>query len=111
MRHLPNILILTYEDTQQDLTGTLKKIAKFLNKTPSDELLQKMCEHLSFDSMQKNDAVNSSQNPTLKGNFIRKGKVGGWRNELTKAESNEIERFYAPIIEEYGLPIRYTLSE
>ena len=110
MRHLPNILILTYEDTQQDLKGTLKKIAKFLNKTLSDGLLQKMCDHLSFDSMQKNDAVNSSHNPTVKGNFIRKGKVGGWKDELTEAESAEIEKFYAPIIKEHGLPIRYSLN-
>ena len=111
MRHLPNVLILTYEDTQQDLAATLRKLATFLNKTPSDALIQQMCQHLAFDAMQKNDAVNSKHNPTVKGNFIRKGQVGGWRDELTSEQSAEIEAFYAPLIKEHGLPIRYTLDE
>ena len=111
IRYLPNILILTYEDTQQDLKGTLKKIAKFLNKSPNDELLQKMCDHLSFDSMQKNDSVNFSQHPALKGKFIRQGKVGSWKADFTEAVSAEIERFYAPVIKEFGLPIRYSLND
>ena len=67
----------------QDQKGAIKKAAKFLNKNLSDEDVEKLAEHLSFNKMKENPAVNLeplmsrkegfSKNSQLK--FIRKGQV------------------------------------
>ena len=75
LRHHPNVLIITFEEAQEDIMGVLRKMSTFLNKSLSDELLEKIKQHVSFDNMQENASVNSVHNPTIKGNFIRKGKV------------------------------------
>ena len=108
-RHLPNVLTLTYEDAQLDIMGTLRKMADFIGKSPSNDLLEKIKDHISFDNMRNNEAVNSAHNPTIKGDFIRKGKVGEWKKVLTVAQSEEIDRVYEQRLKENQLEFKYTL--
>ena len=61
-RHQPNILFLLYEDLKGDLRGNVLKIARFLGKdyekdlkTNNEEILKKVLEKSSFQSMQKNN--------------------------------------------------------
>lgn len=81
---------------KKDLPSTIYKCAKFLGVEDNitDEDVSRMCDHLKFDRMQKNPAVNI--NSYLKFNkdncvqFIRKGQIGDWKNYM----SNELsERF------------------
>lgn len=52
MRHESNIFFTTYERMKKDLRGVIKGLCEFLNKPiPSDDILDKAVEHLSFDSM------------------------------------------------------------
>ena len=57
-REEPNILFITFEDMKKNLPDVIKKTAKFLNKTLSDEEVLKLAEHLSFENMKKNKSVN-----------------------------------------------------
>lgn len=99
-RHRPNLLYIFYEDLQNDLPGMIKKIAKFLNKSYTDEEIAKLAEHVRFDNFVKNPMVNSpvpnnsdALPPTM---FIRKGKVGGWKEIFTP----ELEAKFDAWIEE-----------
>lgn len=56
-----NVLFLTYEEMKTDLMAVLKKTAKFLGKTYSDEDFKKLESHLTFDSMKVNKSVNFSK--------------------------------------------------
>ena len=55
-----NILFLTYEEMKLDLASVAAKVAAFLGRDlPSDpEGMQKFMDHLSFDKMKTNVAVN-----------------------------------------------------
>jgi len=94
----PNMLFLKYEDMKKDLSSTIYKCAKFLNVEDciTHEDVLRLCDHLKFDRMQKNPAVNiesylSFNNDNEHGaKFIRKGQIGDWKNYM----SNELsERF------------------
>lgn len=56
-----NVLFLTYEEMKTDLMAVLKKTAKFLGKTYTDEEFKKLESHLTFDAMKVNKSVNFSK--------------------------------------------------
>jgi len=78
-RHHPNLLFIFYEDLKRDLRGQLEKMAKFLGKDLSQEQLDRLREHLKFENIEKNEAVNNEHGKKTgfmnedQGKFIRKG--------------------------------------
>ena len=57
-RQQPNMLFITFEEMKQDLRAVIKRTAAFLEKTLTDDDIDKLAEHLSFRNMSKNKAVN-----------------------------------------------------
>lgn len=64
----------------QDLSGTCKKIAAFLERPLTDEQVDRICRHCHVDNMRSNDKVNMSYwrdvkevNDAEGGGFINKG--------------------------------------
>ncbi|XP_038215715.1 sulfotransferase 1E1-like [Zerene cesonia] len=96
-RHHPNMLFIYYEDLSRELAGSLKRMAEFYGKSYSEEQIQELCEHLKFDNFKRNDSVNQSKVLRDLGiideenGFIRKGKVGGWRDYFTGEMEEEVE--------------------
>ncbi|XP_022186789.1 luciferin sulfotransferase isoform X1 [Nilaparvata lugens] len=91
-RNDPNILFIRFEDLKKDLPSVIRKTAKFLNKDLSDEQVSRLSEHLSFESMKNNRAVNYEEvveiNKKFKlieadGCFMRSGKVGEWKAKMS----------------------------
>lgn len=48
---LDNILILSFEELKKDLKSVIRKVAKFLKVSVSDEDIEKLADHLSFKNM------------------------------------------------------------
>jgi hypothetical protein len=97
-----NILFIFYEDMKRDLESEVKKVMKFLNKNFSQEQIEKLCLHLSFDSMKKNPACNYEPNilsaeiknqSEEKFEFIREGKIGSHLREMTNDEIKSFDMF------------------
>jgi len=92
----PNMLFLFYEDLKADLRGAIGRVSKFLDSPLRPDQLDTLVEHLHIRNFRKNTAVNpTSLMKTLGlmsggGNFVRQGKVGGWREEF--AGFPEVER-------------------
>ncbi|XP_068899486.1 luciferin sulfotransferase-like [Tenebrio molitor] len=82
MRHNPNILFLRYEEMKSDLGGVIRRVSQFLEKPMTDEQIEVLIHHLTFETMTKNPAVNYTalHEPLRKvrpeGRFIRKGRIG-----------------------------------
>lgn len=99
-RNESNVLFLTYEEMKRDLPGTIRQLATFLGveSVATEENVNLIHEHVQFDKMQKNPAVNLE--PVLKmkqidcenskTKFIRKGQIGDWKNYM---DNNMSERF------------------
>jgi len=71
----------------QDFRETIKKIAKFLGKTYTDEQVDKVVDYLDIKNFRKNAMVNGSElkacNIIQPDNFVRKGGSGNWKNMFT----------------------------
>ncbi|XP_069678908.1 luciferin sulfotransferase-like isoform X2 [Periplaneta americana] len=102
IRDEPNVLFNTYEEMKKDLAGVILRTAKFLNCTLDSDQLKDLCEHLSFESMRNNPCVVNQDDLNLRKHrdvigdvqpLIRKGKVGGWKEDMTPYLANEMDRW------------------
>eukprot|EP00116_Pleurobrachia_bachei_P007021 sb/3467283/ len=106
----PNILFLTYEDLTEDTGRELGRIAEFLGVELNEELREKVLQESKFETMQGNDAVNYSWFVDTKTKpFIRKGKVGGWKGQLSGDQEGELDEAVRKVVEAGGR-IRCTLE-
>jgi len=105
-RHEENLLFLTFEEMKSDLGGVVDRVATFLGKSLTSKQKDDLLDHLSFDQMKANPAVNKDdvlesvrlRTGMEKGQFLRKGQVGDWRNHLTEEQVSCMARW-----EEQGL--------
>ncbi|XP_008430281.1 sulfotransferase family 2, cytosolic sulfotransferase 3 isoform X1 [Poecilia reticulata] len=96
------ILFITYEEMVQDLPASIRHISGFLHRNLSEEVIQKIAEHCSFQSMKANAMSNFSLCPkeymdSDKSPFLRKGIAGDWKNHFS---SEQLARFKSVITKE-----------
>ncbi|XP_029360862.1 sulfotransferase family 2, cytosolic sulfotransferase 3 isoform X2 [Echeneis naucrates] len=96
------IMYITYEEMVQDLPAVLRCISDFLDRNLSEEIIHKITEHCSFESMKANTMSNFSLIPKVymdqtKSPFYRKGIVGDWKNHFS---SEQLTRFTSVICKE-----------
>lgn len=110
-RSKENILFITYEDMQVNLGSCIKKLASFINVPCTEDEIDKISNLVDFRAMKQNIAVNLKNNPKIKHDmdFIRKGKVGSWKDVFTVEQSEYIDSLYAAEIQRLGLPIVYNV--
>ncbi|KAJ3640364.1 hypothetical protein Zmor_003666 [Zophobas morio] len=88
-----NVLYLKYEDMKKDLPSIVRQVAAFVGRSLTNEQVQILANHLSFESMSKNKAVNKEEHIENKrrnnltdyqeGKFMRSGKVGDYKTSMT----------------------------
>jgi len=78
------VLRLRFEDMKKDQKSAIHQVCDFLGVQLTEEMVECLIKHLSFDNMKKNPAVNpfaSDVKPQgLRDHFVREGKVGNWVN-------------------------------
>ncbi|CAG9800620.1 unnamed protein product [Chironomus riparius] len=105
IRHEPNILFLYFEDMKRNLKEEILKMMNFLGKSYSEEQIDKLCEHSSFESMKKNPSCNREQRiKTVKASknyvskneeftFMREGKIGSHHKEMTEDQKAKFDSY------------------
>ncbi|KAK2844250.1 hypothetical protein Q5P01_010909 [Channa striata] len=96
------IMYITYEEMVKDLPEALRNISDFLGRNLSEETIQKIAEHCSFNSMKANNMSNFSLVPKVymdsdKSPFLRKGVAGDWKKHFS---SEQLARFTSVIRKE-----------
>lgn len=85
----------------QDLPTMIKKTAAFLDKILTNDQVEALAQHLSFNSMKSNPAVNYEEHIILNkqmklinvdGEFIRSGKVDQWKEEMPGIVIEEFDK-------------------
>ncbi|XP_026330043.1 estrogen sulfotransferase-like [Hyposmocoma kahamanoa] len=100
-RNHPNMLFLFYEELSKDLPATIRRVCQFLGKQYSEDQIAKLCEHLHIDNFKINASVNEDVFKAVKfadekeEPFIRRGKVGGWRDYFDEEMTAQAERWIA----------------
>ncbi|ACB53617.1 probable sulfotransferase [Crocosphaera subtropica ATCC 51142] len=94
-----NVLFLTYENMKADLRPIIIKIANFLggdylNCIENEEIINKIIVNSSLKSMKKDQQRWSSKRPKNMPPFVRKGKVGSWKDYFSlKQQQRLTEKF------------------
>jgi aryl sulfotransferase len=95
IRHLPNVLILHYNNLKRDMAGEIRRVARFLDIAPSAAAWPKIIEHCSFDYMKgRAEEVGPKGAQTLEGGsktFFHSGRNGRWRDVLTAGDIRKYE--------------------
>lgn len=104
IRHLPNILIVHYNDLKADLSGEIARIAQFLDIELTEEKRAKVVEHCTFDYMKEHamQMTHPLANDVWEGGaatFMNKGTNGRWSDSLT---ADDVKRYEAKAVEELG---------
>jgi len=99
-RNEEHVFFITYEEMKKDHRGSVARIAKFLKLNLSDDVIDTITEHSTFDSMKKDPTTNPDKLPFYqdagkeKTSFLRKGKVGDWKNHFTVAQNELFDELY-----------------
>lgn len=78
----------------QDLPAVIRRTARFLGKSLTEEQLQQLAKHLDFSNMKDNPSVNKEDGAVVvrqinglredgQLKFMRSGESGGWRREMS----------------------------
>ena len=95
IRNLPNVKLIHFNDMKEDLAGSVREIADFLDIKLDDATLAKVIEHCTFDYMKAHAELAAPLGGALWNGgaktFINKGTNGRWRDLLTPTEVSAYE--------------------
>jgi hypothetical protein len=81
-----HVLVLHYEDMQQDLATHIRRLGTFVGRHLSPQAVAAIADYASFASMSANPFTNRAGNPMMDfaiARFLRKGVVGDWKHHFT----------------------------
>ena len=105
-----NFLFLKYEDMVSNGREQIKKISEFLGKNHPDDVIDKIADHCTFEKMKANPMVNMENIPAYDHKispFLRKGKVGDWKNFFSSEEAEKFDQQYKKMMESSGLEFQF----
>jgi hypothetical protein len=85
--------LVRYEDLRADTLGTMQRVYSELAIPVDDKQLVRAVERHAWERL--------PEGAKGQGKFHRKGTPGGWREDLTLAQAETVERITAPILEEF----------
>ncbi|XP_034102118.1 uncharacterized protein LOC117566679 [Drosophila albomicans] len=108
LRNEPWVYYTSFNRMKLDLRKVIEDLCKFLNKTVTEQQMERLLKHLSLEEMKKNPTTNhlweyaQTHHPN-KGkevhNFTRSGKVGGHKEELKPEQIEKADRFIVERLE------------
>ncbi|KAF3697048.1 Cytosolic sulfotransferase 3 [Channa argus] len=104
-----NLHYMFYEDMVEDTEREINKLCSFLGLSISAEEKRQISGGVQFDNMKNNNMVNYSTIPVMDfkiSPFMRKGKVGDWKNHFTVAQNEEFDEDYKKKMKDPSLQFR-----
>lgn len=96
------VIFVKYEELKQDRCKVLKKVADFIGLQCSDEEINQAVERGDFKRMRKEEmtygAAPYSGTKGEGGFFVRKGKIDGWKEELSAPLVDKIKVEFAEVM-------------
>jgi Sulfotransferase domain len=107
----PNLLKITYEDARRHTADVLERIVVFVGRpTPEGRAAQVVAE-TDFETMKNSELRNQINHPDMREDtatpFMRKGIVGDWKDWLTVAQSERMDREIVAPLQDAGLELIY----
>lgn len=117
-----NLLVVRYEDLRRNSEQELRRLLEFLGVTPDVRIIRKAIADNSLQQMRAKEdkAREAGERSSLlathkssgeEGRFVRKGSVGGWRDKLTDAQVQLIDRYAGDVLLTLGYESRGTSAD
>ena len=111
-RSAENILFLKYEDLIHDPHKEVQNISSFLFGEVSLDVVEKVVRQSTFESMKGNPAANFSWSKEKRHPeeppFMRKGKIGDWKNYFTSEQNATFDALYSEKMKDSGLHFEFS---
>jgi len=99
-----NMMVVRYEDLRKDPVPLFAQMADFLGANVSDEKIKQAVENNSIQNMRKKEDKEPVR-ASIKGRFVRDGKVRGWVSKLTPEQVARIDKVAGPTLQRLGYPL------
>jgi len=99
-----NVMLVRYEELHQDAVGALKSVLDFSGVTVRKGSLEAAVESSRFEKMRSAEekfGVNGHDGDKSE-HFVRKGRVGGWQEEMGYRELRALEQRYGKVMKQLG---------
>ncbi len=95
IRHLPNVLVVHFNDLKRDMEGEMRRIAGFLDIAIDESRWPDIVRYCRFDWMKQNATMSVPLGGAFWDGgaqvFINQGVNGRWTDTLTAADNTEYE--------------------
>ncbi len=96
IRHLPNVMLLHFNDLKADMPAQIRRIATFLNISIDEGKWEDILKHCSFDYMKEHATASVPLGGAFweggAKTFINRGINGRWKDILTEPDSDKYEK-------------------
>jgi aryl sulfotransferase len=97
------LLVLRYEDMQQQSLETFTQAAQFVGLPVDPERVGRALEYCDFKELQRQEQEYGFKERSPKAQrFFREGTVGAWRRELTPEQVHRIIQKHHKVMEQFG---------
>ena len=103
LRDHPNVKFLWFEDMKKDQKTAIQSLCAFLEHQLSEDQIDKLEDYINFDNMKKNSNATPVAGIQMPGEFLRKGKVGDWKNHFNAMMIERWEHWIKENIANTGL--------
>lgn len=87
----PDILVLRYEDLLDKPLESFGRLVAFFNLKRSEEEIDRAIRFTSLEELRKQEAEEGfRERSDAGGRFFRRGRAGGWREELTLEQAGRV---------------------
>jgi hypothetical protein len=104
-----NMLLVRYEDLRRDPVPWFAKMADFLGVDASEEKIRIAVENNSIQNMRAKEDKEPVR-ASIKGRFVRDGKVRGWVSKLTPEQVRLIDQHAGDALVRLGYPLASELK-
>jgi hypothetical protein len=95
------ILLVCFEELKRNSEQELTRIVDFLGVPVQAERIRQAIANNSMDRMRQKEKADP-QRASAKGNFIRSGSAGGWREVFTEEQSQLVQQYAGNILARLG---------
>jgi Sulfotransferase domain len=97
----PEILVVKFEDLRHNTVSKVAQLLDFLSAPAEPDAIRRAIENNTTEKMRSKE-LDSPQRSSQRGQFIRAGAVGGWRQRLSATQLQRIEHEAAGALRRAG---------
>lgn len=98
-----NVHVVRYEDMKRAPLQTFASVAAFSGLHPTTEQLERAVRFSDFRELRRQEEQTGFRERSMRaGRFFRRGVAGGWRDELTVGQAQQIIATHGAVMRRFG---------